>query len=110
MDVEAVGISDTHYSSSMDFRRCAGNAALFIISSAGLITVSQQCSWDNKIWHDPVDLVGSSLGVVRALLSVTSGIYVPFTPVMSAYIRFKVVEGGTAGTSVTLRIIYRVET
>ena len=110
MSAETIAQADTHYSSSMDFRRCAGNAVLLVISTAGVITISQQCSYNGIDWYDPVDYVGGTLGVIQSLLTVTTGVYVPFTPVMAPYIRFKVVEGNTAPTVVTLRLVYRLET
>jgi hypothetical protein len=105
-----VSISGTKYSNSMDFRRCAGNAALFVTSSAGSITITQQCSYDDLKWYDPTDSTGAQLGIISGYLSSTSGVYIPFTPVLTKHIRFKVLENGTAETAVTLRLIYRLET
>jgi hypothetical protein len=110
MDSISVEKSGTGYSSQMDFRRCAGNAALFIVNTAGSLTISQQCSFDQKNWYDPTDSTGGSLGVVSGYLSPTTGVYIPFTPVLSPYIKFKVIENGTAATAVTIRLIYRLET
>jgi len=99
----------TSYSTATRFQGCAGNAALFIVSTAGSITVSQQCSADGVTYYDPVDTAGSALGVVRAALTVTTGVYVPFTPVLAPYARFKIVEGNVAATEVTLNLLFRTE-
>ena len=107
---DTVLISGTKYSNDMNFRRCAGNAALFVTSTAGSITIYQQCSYDDKNWYDPIDSSGGVLGLIAGYLSSTAGSYIPFTPVLTPQIRFKVVENGTAQTVVTLRLIYRLET
>jgi hypothetical protein len=109
MSVEAVGKADTHYSAARRFSDCAGQASLFIKSTAGSITVTQQCSLDGINFYDPIDTAAGALGAVIATQTVTTGIYVSFTPIICEYARFKVVEQNSAATSVTLHLSYRLE-
>lgn len=109
MNAETVAKNGTSYTSSRKFADCTGNAALFIASTAGSITVTQQCSMDNITFYDPVDTAGSALGGVRATLTVTTGVYTAFTPVLAPWIRFKVVEGNVAETVVTVKLVHRLE-
>jgi hypothetical protein len=111
MNAVVVAASDTHYSNSRKFHDCDGTATLKIISTAGDITVTQQCSLDNSNWYDPTNEAGA-IGAVENAITVTTGRYLSFTPVMCDYIRFKVVQGSggvTASTTVTLELSYRVE-
>lgn len=108
-NAQAVAQAATAYSSSLDFRGCVGNVALFIASTAGSVTISQQCSLDNVTFYDPEDTSGGALGVVRSALTVTTGKYVPFTPVLATWTRFKIVEGNVAATAVTLKCLFRTE-
>jgi hypothetical protein len=98
----------TTYSSSRKFHNCAGDATLHIISTAGTLAISQQCSMNDVDWYDPVNTSDSALGVVKAAQTVTTGVYVVFTPVISKFVRFKVVES-SASTDVTLTLSYRLE-
>lgn len=98
----------TAYTDSVKFSHCTGSAVLHIISTAGTLAISQQCSMDNVNWYDPVDTAGAALGVVKAAQGVTTGSYTAFTPVLTQYIRFKVVES-TAATTVTLTLSFRLE-
>jgi hypothetical protein len=108
MDAVAVAQQDTHYSNSRKFHDCDGTACLLISSTAGSITVTQRCSPDNKTWYDPETASGAA-GAVEDTITVTTGRYLSFTPVLCDYIRFKVVEGNTAPTVVSLELAYRVE-
>ena len=105
----ACGQNATVYSSSRKFHDCDGTATLKIISTAGNITVTQQCSIDNSTWYDPETATGAA-GAVENAITVTTGRYLSFTPVMCPYIRFKIVEANVAATAVTLELSYRVET
>uniref|UniRef100_A0A6M3XUZ3 Uncharacterized protein n=1 Tax=viral metagenome TaxID=1070528 RepID=A0A6M3XUZ3_9ZZZZ len=108
MSAEEVAINDTHYSESRRFHDCDGTACLKIISTAGSITVTQQCSTDKVTWYDPETASGAA-GAVEDAITVTTGRYLSFTPVLCDYIRFKVVQGAGATTNVTLELAYRVE-
>jgi len=98
----------TKYSDSWSFRKCTGTAAVFVISTAGTLAITQQCSTDNVTWYDPVDISNGALGVVKAVQTATTGLYVVYTPVLTEWARFKVVET-TAKTNVTLILMARVE-
>jgi hypothetical protein len=109
MNAVAISRNDTgHYSSSKKFHDCDGTACLKVISTAGSITVTQQCSLDNVTWYDPENAAGA-VGAVENAITVTTGRYLSFTPVLCDWIRFKVVEANVAATSVTLELSYRVE-
>lgn len=107
MDAKACS-SNTYYSDSWSARKCTGSAALFIVSTAGTLAISQQCSLDNVNWYDPVDTAASALGVIKAAQTVTTGTYVAFSPVLAEWMRIKVVES-TAPTTVSLTLTLRVE-
>lgn len=107
MGVVAVS-NQTKYSNARKFHDCDGTACVLIVSTAGSITVTQQCSTDNVTWYDPETSAGAA-GAVEDTITVTTGRYLSYTPVLSDWLRFKVVENGTASTNVTLTLIYRVE-
>jgi hypothetical protein len=108
MTAEVIAASGTAYSSAMDFRLCTGDAACIIKSSAGSITVTQQCSTDGLLWYDPETAAGAA-GAVEDAVTVHAGRYLSFTPVVCAHARFKVVATSAAETTVSLIGIYRVE-
>jgi hypothetical protein len=110
MNAVELAASDTHYSNSRRFHDCSGTACLLIVVTGdGTVTVTQQCSTDNKTWYDPENAAGA-VGAVEDTITVTTGRYLSFTPVLCDYIRFKVVETGTTQTAtVSLTLAYRVE-
>jgi len=101
-------VNETKYTDSWSFRKCTGSAAVLIISTAGTLAISQQCSVDNVNWYDPFDITTGALGVAVAAQTVTAGVYRVYTPVLSEWARFKIIES-TASTVVTLTLITRVE-
>lgn len=105
---KAVTKAGTVYSNSRKFHDCDGTACLKIVSTAGSITVTQQCSLDDSTWYDPETAAGAA-GAVEDTITVTTGRYLSFTPVLCPYIRFKIVEGNVAASAVTLELSYRVE-
>lgn len=105
MDGITVAKAGTSYSTARRFWDCDGSVAVIIASSAGSISVSQQCSIDNINWFDPI-ASAEAVGVVGTGITVTTGIYVAYTPVLADYIRFKVVEANVAETVVTLTLVY----
>lgn len=109
MDVQAAAKAATVYSSSIRFDACAGDATIFLVSTAGSITVTQQCSLDDSNWYDPVNASGSAVGSVASAFTVSAGTYITYTVVLAPYVRFKVVEGDVAATDVSLKLIYRFE-
>ena len=98
----------TKYSDSWNFRKCTGSASVLVVSTAGTLAITQQCSADNVTWYNPVDISNGALGVVKAAQATTTGSYIVYTPVLTEWARFKVVES-TAKTYVTLILIERVE-
>lgn len=109
MSAESVSKKGTSYTDSVEFRRCSGETTMIVISTAGSITITQQCSYDDKTWYDPYDKNGNALGLVQSSQTVTTGKYIFFNPVPSEYIRFKVVEGDVATSTVTITLITREE-
>lgn len=103
----SVDQAGTSYSQVMDFTRCTGEVAVLLSSTAGKITVTQQCSTDKMNWYDPTNSSGASVGLVCLNQLVTAGRYIGYTPVLSSYMRFKVVEGNTAATTVNLVLIFQ---
>jgi len=99
----------TVHSDSIRFEECAGDATVLLISTAGSITVSQQCSLDNVTWYDPVNASASALGTVGTAVTVTTGTYIAYTVVLAPFIRYKIVEDGTGATAVTIKLQYRFE-
>jgi len=108
MSVGIVSKAGTVYSKSVPFYDCDGTACLRIVSTAGSITVTQQCSINNVDFFDPETSSGAA-GAVEDTITVTTGRYISFTPVMAPYVRFKVVEGDVAATVVTLELVKRME-
>ena len=119
MDAVAVTQAGTKYSDVYTFGRCTGVATIKLISASGgaaTITVSQQCSLDYDSnnptaahWYDPVDANGSAVGVVGTAIAVTTGKYISYSPVLTPYIRYKVIEGNTAACTVTLILAFQEE-
>lgn len=109
MNAVAIDASGTAYSNARVFHDCDGTACLKVISTAGSVTVTQQCSIDNKVtWFDPETASGAA-GAVEDAITVTTGRYLSFTPVLCDHIRFKVVATSAAATVVSLELAYRVE-
>jgi len=108
MELRAIGKAATDYSRSIPFDDCDGTACLRIVSTAGSITVTQQCSIDDVTFFDPETSAGAA-GAVEDTITVTTGRYLSFTPVMAPFTRFKVVEGNSAPTVVTLELVKRIE-
>ncbi len=114
MSAVTIAASGTAYSSAVDFRLCTGDAACLIASTAGSITVTQQCSLNydpisgSGTWYDPETAAGAA-GAVEDAITVHAGRYLSFTPVVCSWARFKVVATSAAETVVTLTGIYRVE-
>lgn len=107
LTVGTVSAGGTEYSTSCSFEQTTGNACVLLASTAGSVTVTQQCSLNGTDWYDPISSVGGALGVVCTAQGVTTGIYVEYSAVPSPHIRFKVIEGGAADTTVTIRLIFQ---
>lgn len=100
----AVAQNGTSYSESFAAAQVKGYNAMLVTSSAGSITVTQQCSLDNTNWYDPVDGLGSAVGQVAAAMTASTK-YIQPDPVLAQYVRFKVVEGNVAATTVTIKVL-----
>ncbi len=100
-----VAKAGTSYSTARRFWDCDGSVAVLIASTAGSIAISQQCSLDGDSWYDPI-ASGAAVGIVGTGITVTTGLYITYTPVLTDYIRFKVVEANIAETIVTLTLVY----
>lgn len=105
----AVGQAGTQYTNSFRSEGITGNVSILIVSTAGSITVTQQVSDDNINWYDAVNGSGSAVGAVAAALTVTTGKWITFTPVLARYTRFKIVEGNSAATAVTIKYFFQEE-
>jgi len=97
------------YTDSMDFSRCAGDAAVLYTGSLGTATITQQCSFDNINWYDPIAAAGTALGAV-CTATAASTVYISFTPVLAPFVRFKVDETNVAILTYSLTLIFREET
>ena len=109
MNVTTVAMNGTGYTSSMKFERCTGTVCVFLVSTAGSITVTQQCSLDNSNWYDPVNAAAEALGKVITTMTVTTGKWISYDSVLTPYIRFKIVETNVAATIVTLKLLFQEE-
>ena len=109
MDAVSIAQAATAYTDSMRFERCTGTVGVLFKSTAGTVTITQQCSLDEKTWYDPVDAAASALGTVCTAKAVTTGTWTSYSPVMAPYIRFKVVETNTAATVVTVTLALQEE-
>jgi len=92
----------TAYTDSCNIRFAQGYMATLIVLGGGSsVTITQQCSLDNTNWYDPIDIVGTPLGIVYTTLLASSYIY--FSPILAVWMRFKIVAG--ADSVVTMKII-----
>lgn len=97
--------NSTGFTSSMPFQFCNGYATAKVTVSAGSVTISQQCSYDNSNWFDPVDNTNTALGVVATSMGVNAaGRYVQYNPVLCNFMRYKIVEVNVAACTVGLTI------
>ena len=62
MNVTTVAMNGTGYTSSMKFERCTETVCVFLVSTAGSITVTQQCSLDDSNWYDPINAAAKRFG------------------------------------------------
>ena len=101
----ACGKNATVHSSAMAAEDFTGHVGLLLVSTAGSVTITQQCSVDNVFYYDPVDPDGTALGEVTTAETVTTGKYIIPDPVMAPFIRYKIVEGDVAATAVTITVM-----
>jgi hypothetical protein len=110
MAAKDVDKSGTIYSDSVDTKQASGPVGALLISTAGAISVNQEASKDNITFYDPINNQAAAQGVVCTGMTVTTGTWVTFTPVVTPYTRFKVVETGTAASKVSITYIIQEET
>lgn len=99
--------NNTLNTTSMRFKHSTGEVAILLENSAGSITVKQECSWDDRIWYVPVDQDGNALGDVVTAHTATADTYIVFSPVITKFIRFSVLENNSAATTVTIHLIFQ---
>ena len=97
----------TAYTDSFKWDKCSGDASVLFSSTAGDVTVQQQCSIDNISWFTPVNNAGTTVGTIATAITVTTGRYVSYSPVLSPWGRFSITENNTAGTDVKLYVIFQ---
>lgn len=97
----------TVYTDSFKWDKCSGDASVLFSSSAGDVTVQQQCSIDNKNWFTPVNNAGTTVGTIATAVTATTGRYVSYSPVLSPYGRYAVTENNSANTDVVLHVVFQ---
>ena len=106
-NAQAVAKAATVYSESMKFYKCTGFASVLVIvtedAAGASMTITQQCSPNGNDWYDPVDSGNTALGPVVSAMTVGSR-YVQYSPVLSSYLRFKIVEGNVNAGTITIRL------
>ena|SRR3990167_1282117 len=101
----AVAVNNsTDYTTSYRFQRSTGDVCILVVTDAGTVNVSQQCSLDNQTWYDPINSSGSTVGAVATGQTVGSK-YCVVTPVMAPHVRYKITETAAAATNVTLTLL-----
>lgn len=99
---KAILLGATDYTDSCNISFAQGYmAALVVLAAASSVTVTQQCSFDNANWYDPVDISGTALGTVYTALLASAYIY--FSPILAIWMRFKIVAA--ADSTVTITVI-----
>lgn len=107
-DALAVTKAGTVYSNPLLCTFHKGFIGLRITTTAGSVTITQQCSEDGVTYYDPVDQDGTALGAVVAAMT-AGGKYIQYSPVISKFMRFKIVEGNVAALSATIKAIVAEE-
>lgn len=102
-----VSRNSTAYSNSHLFTT-VGFVHVILTSTGGSLTITQQGSFDNENWYDAYDPYGTLLGVVCTAQTITAGKYIQFEPLLSKYVRFKVVENNVGNSTVNLAVYMAV--
>uniref|UniRef100_A0A6M3JCD6 Uncharacterized protein n=1 Tax=viral metagenome TaxID=1070528 RepID=A0A6M3JCD6_9ZZZZ len=107
----AVLISETHYSSAFKTDKSAGALIVLITTSAGSITVTQQCGLtEDGTFYDPVSAAAAALGAITAAGFTVGTRYISISPIAAPWSRIKIIEAGSAATTVTLTIYQLIDT
>lgn len=104
---DQVSQNGTAYSDVYEFNKCSGDSACLISSTAGSITVTQEVSFDKINWYAPVDESNGALDGIASAVTVTTGRWVAFSPVLAPFTRFKIVEGNVAATTVNITAMFQ---
>ena len=110
MTDEVVSQGSTAYTSLTGFERATGDCCVFLSSTDGIITVTQQCSFNKKDWYDPISSSGNMIGQVISAQAATTGIWISVVPVLAPYSRLKVVEANSADTTVNITVMFQEQT
>lgn len=105
----AVAQAATVYSEAVDLRDLEDALmAIQIASTAGSITVTMEASMTgaDNTWYAAQNAAGTTLSAVIATMTVGTK-FIVLTPLFAPYIRFKVVEGNSAATVVTLKVMFK---
>jgi len=109
LSAEAVEKAGTIYTPGFLFEQCTGNVSVLLVSTAGSVTITQQCSFDNIHFFDAVTHEGTATGNVCSAVTVTTGTYVTYSPVLAKFARLKIVEGNVAASAISLIIAFSKE-
>ena len=82
----------------------SGYCHVILTSTGGSLTITQQGSFDETNWYDAVNPYNEPLGLVCTAQGVTSGKYIQYPPLLSKYVRFKIVENNVGNSTVTLAV------
>ena len=93
----------TAYTRSTPFLT-SGYCHVILTSTGGSLTITKQGSFDDNNWYDAVNQYGESLGLVCMAQTITAGKYIIFAPLLSKYVRFKVIENNVGNSTVTLSV------
>lgn len=106
----AVTQAGTLYSGVFKSDKNAGALSILITTTAGSITVTQQCGLsETGTFYDPVSSVNAALGGIAATFTVGSR-FVSVSPVASPWSRIKIVEGNVGATSVVIKVYQLIDT
>ncbi len=106
----AVTKAGTLYSSAFNTGKGAGTLALLIATTAGSITITQQCGLtEDGTFYDPVSSAAAALGAIAGTFTVGSR-YISISPVAAPWSRLKIVEGNVAATDVTVTVFELIDT
>lgn len=90
--------------------RSTGYAGMRLTTSAGSISVNQQCAFDiDGPWFNPVDESNIAMGVVVTSMSAATR-YVQFDPVLSKFTRFRIVESNVGSSTWSAQFFYQERT
>jgi len=107
----AVTQAGTLYSAAFETRKSAGTLIILISTSAGSITVTQQCGLtEDGTFYDPVSAAAAALGAITAAGFTVGTRYISISPVAAPWSRIKIVEANSAATSVVVKVYQLIDT